>query len=44
MEQYYNALQCFLRKEQLEAPVSPAFRTWIDEVSNPNPSQPSPSP
>lgn len=33
MEQYYNALQCFLRKERLEAPVSPAFSRWIDEVA-----------
>ena len=31
MEQFYNALQCQLRREGLEKPPDPAFRRFITQ-------------
>jgi len=32
MEQFYNALQCFMRKEELETRTDASFRAFIDKV------------
>ena len=33
MEQFYNSLQCFLRKERLEQPMTPAFRQFMERTA-----------
>lgn len=33
MEQFYNTLQCFLKRERLEVPTDAAFRQWVDQTA-----------